>query len=68
MDIDEILKTEAGAKALKAKMKAMSEKEKQKPNYQILWKKICAAVDHHNLKKMSQKHVTESTEGKKPDE
>ncbi len=44
MSIDKILETEAGARALKAKLKSMSEREKAKPNYSVLWKKACDAV------------------------
>jgi hypothetical protein len=52
MSIDKILETEAGARALKAKLKSMSEREKAKPNYSVLWKKACDAVDDFNLAKM----------------
>ncbi|WP_203249981.1 hypothetical protein [Cysteiniphilum marinum] len=52
MNIDEFLKTEAGARALKAKLKSLSDHEKVKPNYATLWKKACDAVDAFNLAKM----------------
>ena len=52
MSIDELLKTEAGAKALKGKLKSLSDHEKTKPNYAALWKKACDAVDAFNLAKM----------------
>ena len=52
MSIDELLKTEAGARALKAKLKSLSDHEKAKPNYESLWKKACEAVDAFNLAKM----------------
>ena len=52
MSIDKFLETEAGARALKAKLKAMPEHEKIKPSYTILWKKACDAVDAFNLMKM----------------
>jgi len=52
MSIDQLLKTEAGAKALKAKLKSLSDHEKAKPSYAVLWKKACDAVDVFNLAKM----------------
>ncbi|MDA0912007.1 MAG: ProQ/FINO family protein [Proteobacteria bacterium] len=52
MSIDKFLSTEAGAKALKAKLKAMPEHEKAKPSYAVLWKKACEAVNQFNLDKM----------------
>ena len=52
MNIEELLKTEAGARALKAKLKSLSDHEKAKPNYATLWKKACDAVDAFNLAKM----------------
>jgi hypothetical protein len=52
MNIDELLKTEAGARALKAKLKSLPDHEKAKPNYAALWKKSCDAVDAFNLAKM----------------
>lgn len=52
MNIDEFLKTETGARALKAKLKSLPEHEKAKPNYAALWKKACDAVDAFNLAKM----------------
>ena len=52
MSIDKFLATEAGAKALKAKLKAMPEHEKAKPSYAALWKKACEAVNQFNLDKM----------------
>jgi hypothetical protein len=52
MSIDKFLATEQGAKALKAKLKAMPEHEKAKPSYAVLWKKTCEAVNQFNLEKM----------------
>jgi len=52
MSIDALLKTETGARALKAKLKSLPEHEKAKPNYAALWKKACEAVDAFNLAKM----------------
>ncbi|WP_440616415.1 hypothetical protein [Cysteiniphilum sp. 6C5] len=52
MNIEELLKTEAGARALKAKLKSLSDHEKAKPNYTVLWKKACDAVTAFNLAKM----------------
>ena len=52
MSIDKFLSTEQGAKALKAKLKAMPEHEKAKPSYTHLWNKACEAVNQFNLEKM----------------
>ncbi|GGG08781.1 MULTISPECIES: hypothetical protein [Cysteiniphilum] len=52
MNIEELLKTETGARALKAKLKSLSDHEKAKPNYTVLWKKACDAVTAFNLAKM----------------
>lgn len=52
MNIEELLKTEAGARTLKAKLKSLSDHEKAKPNYTVLWKKACDAVTAFNLAKM----------------
>ncbi len=64
MSIDKILETEAGARALKVKLKSMSEREKAKPNYSVLWKKACESVDAFNLAKMKK----ELRDGIKPKE
>jgi hypothetical protein len=42
----------------------MSEREKAKPNYSVLWKKACDAVDDFNLAKMKK----ELRDGIKPKE
>ena len=49
MDISDILKTEGGAKALKAKLKSLSEREKESDNYKRIWSATCAAVDKYNF-------------------
>lgn len=67
MSIDELLKTEAGAKALKAKLKSLSDHEKAKPNYAVLWKKACDAVDAFNLEKMK-KELRDAIKAKGIDE
>jgi len=53
MQISDILKTEGGAKALKAKLKSLSEREKESDNYKKIWSATCAAVDRYNLDKMA---------------
>jgi hypothetical protein len=55
MSIDNLLKTEQGAISVKEKLKGMSAKEKQSPNYKLLWSKACAAVNQLNQGKKQQK-------------
>ena len=55
MSIDQLLTTEQGAISVKEKLKGMSEKEKQSPNYQRLWSKACMAVNQFQQNKRDQK-------------
>ena len=52
MSIETLLETKQGAIAVKAKLKAMPDREKEKDSYKVLWKKACDAVDGFNLAKM----------------
>jgi len=52
MSIEKLLETKQGAIAVKAKLKAMPDRDKEKDSYKVLWKKACDAVDGFNLAKM----------------
>ncbi len=52
MNIQKFLETEVGARALKAKLKSLPDHEKAKPNYTMLCKKACDAVDAFKIKKL----------------
>jgi hypothetical protein len=45
MNIDKFLTTKKGATALMAKLIAMSDDEKQKDSYKIIWQEVCNALD-----------------------
>jgi hypothetical protein len=61
MSIEKLLETKQGAIAVKSKLKAMPDREKEKDSYKVIWKKACDAVDGFNLEKMQKAHGVKAT-------